>query len=496
MNGKQNNQFRYACKEYLYSLSIGDLRTYGREIGVSKPTTMKKEDLIETIVGILCGDSAPTIKSNRGAPIKDSFIDPKIPQKIENLRKMYQKSAVKFNDDISDYAARLQEMKEKGEFVLTVEDPQADEIRKNGVRQIYKGQLETLNGVSMLLPLNCMDSSTKIVISVEMIRAYDLREGDVVTCYAEKRNSIYVATTVLTVNDLVVDTFCRGHFEEFNVCFPHKRINLYEQEKYANMTNKYLHWLLPIGRGQRGLIVAPPKAGATSLLLEVCRAASKLNGTMRVLTLLVDQSPENVSLFRKYVQEENLLYTTYEDDPERQVFVAEYLLKRAKRYAECGNDVLVIVDSLNSLARAYNDTDASLGGKTLVGGMESKTIQYLKRFFGTARCFEKGGSVTILGAVTVNSGNPADDLIRAELSAIGNYEVCLNEQLARKRMYPAIELSSSKTSKSGLIVGTRGDNLDFILRNEYLPKYSQEALYELLFEAKTYEDFEENVIKK
>jgi transcription termination factor Rho len=190
------------------------------------------------------------------------------------------------------------------------------------------------------------------------------------------------------------------------------------------------------------------------------------------------------------------LYTTYEDDPERQVFVAEYLLKRAKRYAECGSDVLVLVDSLSALARAYNDTDASIGGKMLVGGMESKTIQYLKRFFGTARCFEKGGSVTILGTVTVDSGNPADDLISAELSAIGNYEVCLNEQLARKRIYPAIELSSSKTNKSGLIVGTRGDNLDFILRNEYLPKYSQEELYELLFDAKSYEDFEESVIRK
>ena len=489
----KNNEFRYACKDYLQTLSLGDLRIYGRDIGVAQPTTKKKGELIELIVAILTGENSPIGKSNRGAPVKDSFIDPKIPKYIERLQQLYIGGIDQSADDTSDYLARLQEMREKGEFVLTVEDPNAEEIRKNGVRQIYKGQLQTLGGVSMLLPLTCIDSEDKIVISVEMIRAYDLREGDVITCYAEKRSSFFVVTTVLTVNDLVVDTFRRGHFDDYGVCFPHKMIHTYEEGRYSGLANKYLEWLLPMGRGQRGLIVAPPKSGATALLLEVCQAAAKLNGSMRVLTLLVDQSPETVSQFRKVIEEGNLLYTTYEDESERQIFVADYLLKRVKRYAESGSDVLLIVDSFNALARAFNDTDASEGGRTLAGGMESKTVQYIKRYFGSARCFEKGGSLTVLGALSVDTGNPADDLLRAELSGIASYELSLSEDFARRRIYPAIDVASSSVKKNAMYAGIRQDNLDYAIRNEFLPRFSGEALAELLAKAKSFECLEDMI---
>lgn len=495
MTRKNANEFKSACREFLSMQGITALRPYGREVGVAEPTKKNKGELIEDVVAILAGEIPSTPRSTRGAPVKDDFVDPKITEYIKNLCALYPIERAEKGNDLFDMEARLQNVKEN-ERVLTVEDPRAKELEKNGVREIFKGQLETLNGVSMLLPLSCMDSANKIIVSVDMIRAYDLREGDVITCYAEKRNAVLVATTILTINELVADYFRRGSFDELSACYPREKINFSEGKRHATITEKCLEWLVPVGKGQRGLVIAPPKAGKSSLLLEAVRSAKTLNKGMKVFTLLVDQSPENIGQFRHFVGEENLVYTTYEDEPERQVFAADFLLRRAKRYAECGMDILLIVDSFTALAHAFNDTDASTGGKVLLGGMESKTVQYIKRYFGAARCFERGGSITILGSLSIDTGNPADELLKAELSAIGNLEIRLSGELARRRVYPAIDLLHTEGKRSGALLGVKGEAFDGVLRGEYLPAYGIEALLELISASQTAEELEEKIYKQ
>ena len=235
-----------------------------------------------------------------------------------------------------------------------------------------------------------------------------------------------------------MDTFTRIRFEEGNARYPREKIAFVSQEQSAGVTEKYFDWLFPIGKGQRACVIAPPKSGKTTLLQTLAKAAKANNSGLTVLGLLVDHSPETVNAFRSVLSTDNLVYTTYEETPERQVYAAEFMLKRAKRFVEHGKDVLLVVDSLSALARAFNDTELSSGGKRLPSGLESKTVQYIKRFLGAARCLEEGGSLTILGALSCDTGNPADELICSELSAVANWEIYLDSELAKRRIYPAV----------------------------------------------------------
>lgn len=473
---------KYAYKQYLNGFALNALRSYAREIGVDKPTKDKKKDvLIEEIVAVLAGEVAPQPPSLRGAPVKNDFVDPKIPDGIKRLRMAFM--AESQNTFVNDYIERVQEMKRDSQYLM-VEDSCPEELRIRVEKEMYLGQLETLNGVSMLLPLNCIDSDKRVIISVDTIRANDLREGDMVTCTAEKRQNVMVATSVSTVNDYVVNTYKRVDFDKKPVCYPKEKIKFYDEYE-GTTAQKMLQWILPIGKGQRGLVLAPPKTGKSTLLSDMHVATTVHNSNLYVYSLLIDQSPEAVAHYRKIYGENNLVYTTYEDDPERQVFVADFILRRAKRMSECGRNVLLFVDSFNALARAFNDTDESAGGKVLAGGLETKTVQYLKRFLGAARCFENGGSLTIIGALCTDTGNPADDLLKSELSSIANLELCLSEDLARKRLFPAIDLMETRGKLEHSFDTAREEQLSRFIRNQYLPTFGWEGVLEL-FEGQTH----------
>ena len=507
MNGKSLSEFKYSCKAYLGTLSIGQLRSYGRHIGVAKSTTMKKELLIDAIVSVLAGETPPIARSRKGAPVKNEYVEPDILQMIEKLSMQYLSGAsmqdgfagIKIIEGGSGETARkIAEFKRTQSEVFRVEDPQAPQentIRNGALKDVYRGQLETINNVPLLLALNCADNHDKIIIPVELIRKHDLREGDIVSCFAQKSHSALVATEILTVEEISIKDLQRFKFEEAVACYPTKRIQLFESKKNNSLAMKYLHWLLPLGRGQRGCIVSSPKAGKTNLLYEIARSAKQLNQDLITLVVLIDQSPENVTKFRKIIPLENLVYSTYDDDADRQVFAAEFLLKRAKRLAECGKDVLLIVDSFSALANAFNQTNASIGGKTFHGCLESKTLQYMKKYFGAARCFEKGGSITMIGSVSCKTGNPADELIATELTSIDNWEIQLSDELSVKRIYPAIDFMRSQVKQGEGLFNEMETDIDYFLRNQYSPNYGEEALRELLNAASNYEEFIE-LLKK
>ena len=203
-----------------------------------------------------------------------------------------------------------------------------------------------------------------------------------------------------------------------------------------------------------------------------------------------------VGQFRRSVKEGNFVYASYEEDSEIQVFKAEFLLKRAKAFAECGKDVLLIVDSLNALTRAYNDTEYSRGGKTLAGGLESKTLQYVKKYFGAGRCFAKGGSVTVLAALSSDTGNPVDSLLVSDLLPLANLEIRLSDDLARRRVFPAVDYTASKVSRLEEL-NFEGNEIETeeIVRGKYLLAYTETQFRELLSKSNSKEELINFIIK-
>jgi transcription termination factor Rho len=417
-------------------------------------------------------------------------VNPKIVEGIEKIRKAHVRIG-----GFEDTMERFRQI-EENPFVLRVSDSKIEGAGEKVLGVTFVGQLETMNGASFLLPLSATADLAKIVVGVELIRAHDLRAGDVITCSTEKRQNLLVATEIHTVNGATVGRFSRFNFDDAKICYPYQRMAFCENGKPNKMLAKLLEWLVVVAKGQRGLVVAPPKTGKTTLLMEMAIAAKRANANVVTISLLVDQPPEAVSLYRDLVGNENLLFTTYEDSPEKQMFVAEFALKRAKRYAEMGKDVLLLVDSFNTLCRAFNETDESLGGKTLACGLESKTVQYLKRYFGTARCFERGGSLTMLGTLSINTGNPTDDLLRAELAPVSNLEIILSEELARRRIYPAIDLFDTRGKRASMATGIAEVATNDLIRSDYLSAFTIEDLYQVLDESATFQELEKKIEKQ
>ena len=484
-------QFKLRCKAFLMRSGIQSLRTYGRFIGVDRPTTKNKGPLIDEIIAILSFELAPIEISKRGAPVKNRKVDESIIQGIEEIKNDCFKNDVMMDIPDYDFETEYQKMLQTIK-PARVADP-AEEARGFVSKIVSRGQVACVEGEYLLMPLDGSMLEKKTPIPLEIVKEGDLREGDVITCHYREKDGRQWVGVLLTVNDVFVqDLKERARFEECSACYSKQTIKVFDAEKYTDTANKYVEWLLPIVKGQRGCLISTPNTGKTLLLKKIVKAAQGLNRELCVFTLLVDESYETVSEFRKICSSGSLFYSTYEDDADRQVYVADFLLKRAKRFAEMGKDVLIVINSLSALAHAFNDTDASLGGKTLSCGLESKTIHYLKKYFGSARCLEKGGSITVLGAVSVGTGDPADEVIARELSELSTMQLCLSEELAIKHIYPPIDFVKS-FAKSG--ADLERENIDTTFRNNLLPAVGAEGVIKLLEEKQNKEDFIQEIKK-
>ncbi len=482
-------QFQAACQIYFSSLGIAELRTYGREVGVSRPTAKKKEELIEDIIGILSGTLAPIAISKQGAPVKNDRVDERIPAKIDALKREFFANDVMMDIPKYDFRKEYQKMIEQNTKIIRVANPE-EEKRGFVSKIVTRGQVVIFEEKYYVFPLDCASDGRAILIPDGLVQEKDLREGDCISCYTREspEGDVSVAT-IVTVNDLWTEKPpLRPNFDECAACRVKERIRFYSEE-YEGTALKFVDWLMPVAKGQRGCVISAPKAGKTRFLLQLAKSASALNPKLEVFTLLVDQSPETVGEYQRLVGKDKLFYSTYDDDAERQVFVADFVLKRAKRKVENGKNVLLIVDSLSALARAFNDTDASSGGKTLSCGLEIKTVRYMKKYFGAARCLENGGSLTILGAVSADTGNPFDDVVCTEFSSRANYEIHLSNAMAIRRIFPAIDFAAAKSKEGELLRTEREEEVDFLLRNEVIPKLGGEGLIKLLNDANSYQEF-------
>ncbi|WP_353687089.1 transcription termination factor Rho [Thermodesulfovibrio sp. 3462-1] len=310
-----------------------------------------------------------------------------------------------------------------------------------------------------------LPSPDDIYVSPSQIRKFGLRTGDLITGQIRppKENERYFALLkVETINGKQVEEIInRPLFDNLTPYYPTKKINL--EYDPADYSTRVMDLLTPVGKGQRGLIVAAPRTGKTMLLQSIAKAIKKNHPEIYLIILLIDERPEEVTDWRRQVTGAEIISSTFDEPAQRHCQVSEMVIERAKRLVEEGIDVVILLDSLTRLARAYNAiTPAS--GKVLSGGLEATALQKPKRFFGTARNIEEGGSLTVIATALVETGSRMDDVIFEEFKGTGNMEVHLDRKLADKRIFPSIDIGASGTRKEELLVPPDVLNKVWILR--------------------------------
>lgn len=338
----------------------------------------------------------------------------------------------------------------KRELIFAILKAQAE---KDGL-SFMEGVLEIIptEGFGFLRPINYSPSSEDIYISASQIRRFDLRNGDKVTGKVRppKENERYYGLLhVEAVNGEDPDTAKeRVHFPALTPLYPNRKMTL--ETSKENFSTRIIDLISPVGFGQRGLIVAPPKAGKTTLLKEIADSISINYPDVELIVLLVDERPEEVTDIERSVKGD-VVSSTFDEVPENHIKVSELVLERAMRLVEHKKDVVILMDSITRLARAYNLVIPP-SGRTLSGGIDPAAFHKPKRFFGAARNIEEGGSLTILATALVETGSRMDDVIYEEFKGTGNMELHLDRRLAERRIFPAIDIRRSGTRKEELLI--------------------------------------------
>lgn len=342
----------------------------------------------------------------------------------------------------------LEEKKVESRGKRKVIPDKEDRPEVEGILELAEG------GFGFLRFSNFLTSDKDIYVSPAQIRRFNLKTGDKIRGISRKPNEgerFGALLYVVTVNgDEPGVAMKRPHFEELTPIFPDERLSL-EDTATRDLSMRLIDLIAPIGKGQRGLIVAPPKAGKTVLLKKIANSIEKKYPEIEMIVLLVDERPEEVTDMKRSLKSGEVIYSTFDELPQHHVKVAEMVLARAQRLVEHGKDVVILLDSITRLARAYNLV-VPASGRTLSGGLDPGALHKPKKFFGAARNLEEGGSITILATALVETGSRMDDVIFEEFKGTGNMELHLDRKLSEKRIFPAIDLNKSGTRREDLLM--------------------------------------------
>lgn len=432
------NTMEQRYREFLDTLPLMTLRIIGRTVGVAQASSSHKDRLTDAIVDVLTGRVEPAPRSKRGAPPKQSYIDPAVMSRLEEIRK----------------AGEAEAQEREQERVLSVSSGEKD-VRASFDDPVYTGILEIMQGgYGFLRTKNCQPSANggDVFLAAPVIHALRLREGDFIACTAKPRqkNDSPAMGELLSVNGLPIGKYeNRPYFDALTAQYAKEKIELSANE--STLSLRLIDLFVPIGKGQRALIIAPPKAGKTTLLKDVARAIGQNHREIDLIVLLIDERPEEVTDIRSNVEGAQVVYSTFDEGAEHHIRAAELAIAHAKRLAEHGRDVVILLDSLTKLTRAYNYLSESTG-KTLSGGLDAGALFEPKRFFGAARNTVEAGSITILATALVDTGSRMDDVIYEEFKGTGNADVFLSRELAERRIFPAIDIRRSGTRKEELLL--------------------------------------------
>jgi len=330
---------------------------------------------------------------------------------------------------------------------------------------------------------NYLPGEHDVYVSPTQIRKFNLKTGDIITGNTKIRSATEKFSALLyikTINGMhPAEAVKRKRFEDLTPVFPHERIRL--ETRGCQPALRIVDLLSPIGKGQRGMIVSQPKAGKTTLLKQIAKAIQTNYPGIHVIILLIDERPEEVTDMKEYIQGPNVevIYSTFDELPENHKRVSEMAVERAKRLVEHGRDVVILLDSITRLARAYNLT-CQPSGRTLSGGLDPAALHMPKKFFGAARCMREGGSLTVLATALVETGSRMDDVVFEEFKGTGNMELVLDRNLSERRIFPAIDLPRSSTRREDLLLNKDEIDANNILRRAFNSSKTDEAIEKII----------------
>ena len=451
--------------ENLKEKTLAQLRQTAKELGIKGISTLKKDQLVETI---------------------EAFLE-KAKKETEEKRTVKKQPPAKGNN------TEKQEEPEKQENRTQTEEKKPVGTENSEIRE---GVLEVMaDGYGFLRAENFLPGSGDIYISPSQIRRFNLKTGDMVSGnirMAREGEKFNAMLYVRSVNgDNPERAVRRLNFETLTPIYPEERLTLENSE--WNIGSRIIDLIAPIGKGQRGLIVAPPKVGKTILLTQLANAITHNHPDINLIFLLIDERPEEVTDIQRSIEGENveIVYSTFDEQPEHHRRVAEMTLERAKRLVEQGKDLVILMDSITRLSRAYN-LIIPPSGRTLSGGLDPAALYMPKKFFGAARNIEKGGSLTILATALVETGSKMDDVIFEEFKGTGNMELVLDKKLAERRIFPAIDINKSGTRREEKLLGNDELEAVYILRRIAAGMQTAEfvmEVYDLLSKTKNNDEF-------
>lgn len=427
-------------KEMLESISIFAIRDIAKEVGISSPTKKNKAELIDLILKISSGEMEPPEAPRRGRPKKPTELPPQAAEPAKASEQPKSRGN-RFGRDGGRY-----ESKQAAGF--------HDDKRGGEPDQMREGFLEiNPDGYGFLRVRNCECNEMDAYVPSVKIKQYGLRKGDKVRamCKTLQEGKPAAVVNVISVNGVdYAELGKRPNFDDLVPIYPDERLRMEVPSRPRDYATRCIDIVAPIGKGQRGIIVSPPKAGKTTLLKMIAGSIAENYPDIVLFVLLIDERPEEVTDMQRSVRGE-VVYSTFDEMPEHHTKTAEMLLDRAKRLVEMGKDVVILMDSLTRLARAYNMTIPPTG-RTLSGGVDPGALHSPKRFFGSARNIEHGGSLTIIASALIETGSRMDDVIFEEFKGTGNMEIHLDRKLSERRIFPAIDLAKSGTRKEELLL--------------------------------------------
>ena len=350
-------------------------------------------------------------------------------------------------------------------------------IEANGILEVLS------DGYGFIRSDNYLPGENDVYVSPSQIRRFNLKTGDILrgSTRVKKENEKFGALLYVTsINGISPnESFKRYNFEDMTPVFPDQRLRL--ERPGGSLAMRIVDLISPIGKGQRGMIVSPPKAGKTTLLKDAAQSILRNNPEMHLIILLIDERPEEVTDIKEAIRGENVevIYSTFDELPEHHKRVSEMAIERAKRLVEHKKDVTIFIDSITRLARAYNLT-VPPSGRTLTGGLDPTALHMPKRFFGAARNMREGGSLTILATTLVDTGSKMDDVIYEEFKGTGNMELVLDRKLQEKRVFPAIDIVKSGTRREDLLLNGEEQEAVYIMRRALNGMKAEEAAENIL----------------
>ena len=466
-------------REKYESLSLATLKDLAKARGLKGISTLRKPELIERMLE----EDEKEKASSGSAEAKNTEYRQEEPAREESSvresRASYDTSERKNYQERTEYTHKN-----------PAETAQLDSGEKaNGILEVLP------DGYGFIRCANYLPGENDIYVSPSQIRRFNLKTGDIVQGSIRIKTQGEKFSALLYVNSIngfpPSEGQRRYNFEDMTPIFPNERLRM--ERPGGTVAMRIMDLLSPIGKGQRGMIVSPPKAGKTTLLKDVAKSLLKNNPSMHLIILLIDERPEEVTDIKESVvgDQVEVIYSTFDELPERHKRVSEMVVERARRLVEHGRDVIILLDSITRLARAYNIV-VPPSGRTLSGGMDPAALHMPKRFFGAARNMREGGSLTILATALVNTGSRMDDVVYEEFKGTGNMELVLDRKLSEKRIFPAIDILKSGTRNDQLLLTPEEQEcVDSIRKatNSLKPEDSVEQVLNLFARTRTNKEF-------